>query len=158
MSIDAVDVHFLEGTSSFFLVNCETDKRVDDLTISILGTDHSVTFITFFFVRFSLRPVIRLVNLLLRQKGTMTSATPCARTSDFSGGQRDRKSNRKYHAVYITDKGLTRRRDRFKTDRMTTAFWLFNSPFFGARYPTLVSITSAAFILARCLHWSIPFD
>ena len=59
----------------------------------------------------------------------MTSATPCARTSDFSGGQRDRKSNRKYHAVYITDKGLTRRRDRFKTDRMTTAFWLFNSLF-----------------------------
>ena len=42
----------LKGRRHFFWVNCETDKRVDDLTISILGTDHSVSFITFFFCSF----------------------------------------------------------------------------------------------------------
>ena len=42
----------LKGRRHFFWVNCETDKRVDDLTIRILGTDHSVSFITFFFCSF----------------------------------------------------------------------------------------------------------
>ena len=116
--------HFLEGTKDvviFWLIATETDKCVDDLTISILGTDHSVSFITFFFVRFS-PSTDSAREFITTAEGNDDISDPLRQDVRLSGGQRDRKSNRKYHAVYITDKGLTRRRDRFKTDRMTTAF------------------------------------